>query len=277
MAFTGFNLSNASSIYYGSTPVREVWKGSTKIWPLTAPPSPLVGVPTITSVGSGFLGLGSPYDTGWMANVNFNEVQGAVSYTCHFGNVTHTITQSEVEQIGFGSTGDFFIYPYVGGETVNVYMTATNGVSTVSSSTVSHYIEPDGPVVGNDIYISISVLFDGSITWQSSDIIYTGVGFGPQTFYLSPIVIESYGASDRTITGATGSITIYDHWSHTATDHGSCGTVAPIWPNPATIRRIRYGGAVCTSASSGSPVEWYDDYGNRVVFAHDVPYSDLED
>lgn len=268
MAFTGFNLSNASSIYYGSTPVREVWKGSTKIWPLTPP---LVGVPTITSIDSGYWGPGD-----WMAKVLFNEVQGAVSYTCHFGNVTHTITQAEVEEIGFGSTGDFYIYPYSGGQTVNVYMTATNGVDTVTSSTISHTITDDGPVVENDIYIYISVDYDGSITWQSSERIYTSVGFGPLTFYLSPIVIERYGYNTMTITYATGSIIIPDCLTETATDHGSCGTVSG-WPDQWTIARITYGGEVCTSGPAGSPVEWHDDYGNRVVFAHDVPYSDLED
>ena len=179
MAFTGFNLSNASSIYYGSTPVREVWKGSTKIWPNA---QPLVGTPTITSIDSGYWGLGSPDDTGYMANVNFNTVQGAISYTCHFGNKEITVSKEFVDEVGFGSTGDFFTYPYSGGQTVNVYMTATNGVDTVTSSTVSHTITADGPTYA---LINLQVIKStGVITWISTDALDEDVQV---SLYISPI------------------------------------------------------------------------------------------
>lgn len=175
MAFTGFNLSNASSIYYGSTPVREVWKGSTKIWPLTPP---LVGVPTITNISSGFWGTGYPDDTGYMANVSFNTVQGAISYTCHFGNKEITLS---VDETG-GSTGDFFTYPHTGGETVNVYMTATNGVDTVTSSTVSHTIIADGPT--NYALINLQIFKSGAIIWISTDALDEDAQV---SLYISPI------------------------------------------------------------------------------------------
>lgn len=276
MAFTGFNLSGASSIYYGSTPVREVWKGSTKIWPLTPP---LVGVPTITNISSGFWGTGYPDDTGYMANVSFNTVQGAISYTCHFGNKEITLS---VDETG-GSTGDFFTYPHTGGETVNVYMTATNGVDTVTSSTVSHTITADGPVYALiDLHVIKST---GVLFWTSTDALDEDVQV---SLFISPIRYKDENGNYQVYKNAHGNNPLTLNMSRGlqsgdfANMHSLLDDYSYVYSN---FESYPYGqvnsgdGLFCsTYSNAGGGSKWYyhADSGQVVELVNDMAFEDLD-